>query len=245
MKFIQRNNQDTVLFISGMFAGHWIWDRCYSQISASDQLMIDEPLCAIDYNVESLSDKISDHLKHISNPITIVGNSLGSLVGLGVAARIPEKVSQVLISGSGGFGEVNLNIQLSTSKANSIATDLMNLICYDKSQINKEDTLQVASSFKHNLRNIIKLIRDSHSVNGKNYLLDVSCPINAIWGKNDIITPYSTVKPVLESLDIPCHIISDCGHSPMYERPNEFSKWVNRCLEEQRVLRGEAHRHVA
>jgi pimeloyl-ACP methyl ester carboxylesterase len=54
--------------------------------------------------------------------------------------------------------------------------------------------------------------------------------VSAIWGAQDVITPFDEIKPIFEKLDIPFKLIEGCGHSPMYERPEEFAEWVNQCL---------------
>lgn len=233
MKLIQYSNQHTLLFISGMFAGNWIWDRCHTQINNSHQLIIEEPLCAISNNVETLTDKIGEHLITCSTPVTIVGNSLGSLVGINLARRFPNKVKQVLISGSAGFGDVNLNVRLSRDKAENIARYLMNIICHDKSRVSEVDILKTAENFSQHLRNIVGLIRASNMANGEKLLQEVACPVRAIWGEKDVITPLEHVKPILERLNIPCDVVKNCGHSPMYERPQEFAQWIDKLLNQQ------------
>lgn len=230
MRLVHYKNDTPVLFISGMFAGSWIWDRTYKHITNSHKIMIQEPLCALGNNVDKLTTEIISYLNDLSAPVTIVGNSLGSLVGLNVACHAPSKVEQVLISGSAGFGKVNLDIRLSRGEAENISRHLMGLIFHDKKMIDEIGTLKTAESFSKNLRNIVGLIRDSNMIDGETLLSRVQCPVSAIWGGQDIITPFDEIEPIFEKLGIPFYLINGCGHSPMYEKPKEFAQWVNKCL---------------
>ncbi len=230
MNFIQSNNAKTVLFISGMFAGNWIWNRCHGNITDSFKLMIEEPLCAISNNIDELTTQICEHLDSIPEPVTIVGNSLGSFIGLRVAQHSPKKVKQVLISGSAGFGDVGLDVRLSRDKADEIAKYLMNLICHDKNMVSEEDTQKTADSFRNNLKNIVGLIRESNSADGEELLKSIKCPVHAVWGAQDIITPPNEVRSIFENLGLSFELLENCGHSPMYERPEEFADWVNQRL---------------
>jgi len=232
MKFIQYDNQKTVLFISGMFAGSWIWDRSRPQIINSNHLVVEESLAGISGRVNIIVQMISEKILNLHKPVVIVGNSLGSLVALEVAKRNPVNVDQVLISGSAGFGEVALDVKLNKHNADAIADKLTDLICFKKYMLAQEDKGRTAETFRNNLRNLVGLIRYSNATNGEHLLKEVQCPVKAIWGREDVITPLCQVEALFSRLNIPLSILDHCGHSPMYENPTDFATWVNSAIYE-------------
>lgn len=230
MKFIQYDNQKTVLFISGMFAGSWIWDRSRPQIN-SKHLVIEESLAGISGRVNTIVQMISEKILKLHKPVVIVGNSLGCLVALEVAKRNPINVEQVLISGSAGFGDVALDIRLNKHNADAIADKLTSQICFKKYMLAQEDKGRTAEAFRKNLLNVVGLIRYSKAIKGEELLKQVNCPVKAIWGREDEITPLWQVEALFSKLNIPLSIIDHCGHSPMYENPADFAAWVNSAID--------------
>lgn len=236
MKLIEHNHTKTLVFLSGMFAGDWIWKESYPHIQNSRLLLIEEPLCRIGDNIQVLASNIAEKIKHIPTPIILISNSLGGLVSMQIARLLPEKIERIMISGSGGFGETNLNIRLSRHKADQIADFLMNQICFDKNTIKNDDVAKVADSFKYNLPNIVKLIKGSHETKATDILPYVKCPIDAIWGSNDIITPLKLAEPTLKQHKANIAIVNKCGHSPMYEQPLRFAHWVNQTINHSELI---------
>lgn len=152
------------------------------------------------------------------------------MLSLAVAREIPDKIDQVLIAGTAGFGKVDLQIKLKPSRADVIANEIMSMVCHDQSMQSLSDNNSVANEFRYNMRKIIGLIRDSNAIDGEAMLKSVKCPIHAIWGEYDTITPVSTVEGIFTKLNIPLTVLEGCGHCPMYEQPMAFAAWVNECL---------------
>ena len=230
MTIYKYNNAKTLFFISGMFAGGWMWRKSHPQITNSEHWVLQEPLCAIDRSVNSLSDYLLKEIRKIEKPITLIGNSLGSFVALDIAAKAPDKVDGVVISGSAGFGQVNLNIKLSPHRSEQISEHLFDCIFYDKAKITAPEKQKTADIFKNNFKNILGLIRESNAVKAEELLPKVQCPVRAIWGRDDMITPYETAETVCRKFDIPVSVIDRCGHSPMFEQPERFAEKVNNLI---------------
>ncbi len=227
MKLIRYNNAKTLFFISGMFGGSWIWDDTHEKIPNSQHLLLEEPLCKIGSKIDSISTSIVEEISPLGSPVTLIGNSLGSLIALNVAKIAPSRVERVIISGSAGFGEVNLNFKLSPHNAYEIAKYLVELICHNQEKASDEVTQKTAESFKDNTRNIARLMRESNMTRANDILEKVRCPVNAIWGENDRITPIDSARSTFEKFNIPVKLISECGHSPMYEKPDDFAQLVS------------------
>ncbi|CAA0109975.1 2-hydroxy-6-oxo-6-phenylhexa-2,4-dienoate hydrolase [BD1-7 clade bacterium] len=230
MKINQYDNSRTLFYISGMFAGSWIWDETHPQIPNARHLLVDDALCNIGGNIEEISEKLIEVINELDTPVTLVGNSLGSLIALNIASKIGDKVEGVIISGSAGFGEVDLGITLDRHNPQGMADKLINLVCYDKDRVSEKALTKTAVSFDKNFRNIVRLIRESNSASAGDIMDKIKCPVHAIWGTDDIITPLDETVPVLERFGISPITISECGHSPMFERPDEFAAIINETL---------------
>ncbi len=232
MKVIPHDYQKSIFFISGMFAGSWIWDRCRSNILPSRQILIEDALCAISNNVDDLVKLSGQQLEQQQGKITLVGNSLGALVALLLAQKYPNKVEQVLISGSAGFCQPNLGMRFSRANALAIASKVTEKVCHKTDKLTEEDKIRTSVSFKQHLSNLVGLTRDSNAISGTDVLPQVNCPVKAIWGREDVITPLNAVQDTFNDFGVPLTIIDECGHSPMYENPDDFAKWVNQCIHE-------------
>lgn len=237
MNFLHYNNQQHVLFISGMFAGSWVWERSYKNILGHHWL-IEEPLMGISNKVDVLIEVIAQKLRDLPEPVTIVGNSLGGYLAMAMAEEVPEKVNQVLISGSAGFSKIDADIKdcLSKQLAEKLGNRLADLVCYDKTKATVEDRRRLANDTRSNLRNMLGLLRACKQIDATDLLKNISCPVKALWGEHDIIAPFEDAQNVLERFNVEYTIIKDCGHSPMHETPKEFAEWVNQCLLEQESL---------
>jgi pimeloyl-ACP methyl ester carboxylesterase len=238
MKLVHYKNDTPVLFISGMFAGSWTWDKCHEQIIGS-HILVEEPLMGISNKVEVLVDVIAERLQSLPSPVTVVGNSLGGYIALALAERVPEKVDQVLISGSAGFSKMHLDIKdcLSREGVPKLANRLADLIFYDRSKADLEHGDKFIADLQCYLRNMLGLFRGCNRIEASTLLPDIHCPIRALWGEFDMISPFSDAKITLENYGVDCTIVPDCGHSPMYESPDIFADWVNQCILENKSIR--------
>ncbi len=230
MKIMQYNNQQTLLFVSGMFGGDWVWSRCRKHIEDTNHLVMANPLCSLSSSFDHLIALILKEINSHHKKVTLVGSSLGGMLSLAIAKQFPEKIEQVLIAGTAGFDKVDLKITLHPRRADAIANEIMSIVCNDQSILTQHVLDSVAGEFKNNFKAIINLIRESDQIAGEAMLNSVSCPVYAIWGGKDIINPLSSVVDIFSRLNIPLTVIKDFGHCPMYEKPEAFAKWVNLCL---------------
>lgn len=231
MNITKYENTNTLFFVSGMFAGGWMWQEVIEKIpNASHSFIMDDALCQIGSSIKEISEEIVQELEKIDSPVTLVGNSLGSYICLYVATLVPHKINRVIISGSAGFGEISLPIRLSQYQSYAVAQKLIRLICFDKNKAAHNVINRTSDNFRLNFKNILKLIRESNSLKVDQLLLDIQCPIHAIWGRDDIITPVSNTIDTFSRFDISLNIINQCGHSPMFEKPDDFASLVNSYL---------------
>lgn len=226
-----RCNQKTVFFLSGMFAGGWIWDRMRRHLDDDATFhATTEPLCYLSDTIEGLCEEIQPQIDKIQGQVSLVGNSLGSLLGLRLAAGMPRKIDAVVISGSPGFGHFKVNLKVRKSDPYAMKQNLIELICHDNTRAEQADFDRIITSFSERFRNIIRLANQANKTDAEPLLSNVLCPIYAIWGRNDLMTPLERVQEALGRNSIETHVIDNCGHSPMYEQPGAFASTIRRCL---------------
>lgn len=220
--------QYEILFVSGMFAGGWIWSLTHPFVENSLQHVMDEPLCQVGGSIEEISQLVAREIETMEGQLTIVGNSLGSFIGLKIAQQLPERVKQVVISGCAGFGEVRLEGFRLWKDTDRVARRLAELIYHDQRKMIPGFVERVSQTFKDHYRSIIPLIRETNNGSYADEVLrDIRCPVHAIWGENDVITPLADTKSILSQFKIETHVIEECGHSPMLEKPGSFTDRLN------------------
>lgn len=223
-----------LFFISGMFAGGWIWRDVAAALKQYDQKVMDEPLCMLGTSLEALLENTKSQLsKYDNNSVVLIGNSLGSLVAMILALEMPEKIKGVVISGSAGFGPSNITNRVPRQRDEAWITEISSKICHNLSSIKKEDQETIADLFfnRQSLSRIIRLTRETNLFEAESLLDTLQCPLHVIWGENDVITPLSTREKYFQQRDIPINIIPNCGHSPGYEQNVAFVKSLQPFLE--------------
>ncbi|MBT7370694.1 MAG: hypothetical protein HN816_08615, partial [Gammaproteobacteria bacterium] len=121
------SNEKSIVYLSGMFAGGWIWERVVPLIAADTIRVIEQPLCEISNRLDDLSDHVVDQVMGIPGPVTLVSNSLGSYLALKTANLLPEKVERVVVSGAAGFADVDLGVRITPRKAREAAKSLVEM----------------------------------------------------------------------------------------------------------------------
>lgn len=228
MKLMKYDQSNQIFFISGMFAGSWTWERCRQGV-LGNHIFMQDPLMGISGDVFKIIDMLSAELRKLDKPVTLVGNSLGGHIALALAKHNPQNVEKVIISGCAGFSTLQLDIKdcLSRQKTLQLSQRLADLICHNKSKANEADRERMAKDLKAHFRNMLGLFKGCNLVSSADTLKDVQCEVKAIWGDQDIVSPYSDAADALNKHGVESIILKDTGHSPMYESPIEFANALN------------------
>jgi pimeloyl-ACP methyl ester carboxylesterase len=94
-------------------------------------------------------------------------------------------------------------------------------------------------------RQLLSLAKSAKHDNLRTELAGVRCRTLLVWGADDAITPLDVAEEFRACLpDASVALIARCGHAPMIERPEEFTRVVARFLE-RLGEEGLALRHAA
>ncbi|MEI3612717.1 alpha/beta fold hydrolase [Pseudogracilibacillus sp. SO30301A] len=220
-------------------------ENTISYFSRTDYTIIQqsEALAAYGGKISDLREQLLEFFNEsIDAKAVVVGNSMGGLLALELAALIPEKVEAIVASGAPGMGSMNLDIgppkKSNKEESKEWFRDLKKQLFVDPSCVS-EQQLESLSEFFSNRRsflNMIPLAKESDRYDATTILPKIECPVLLLWGDQDKVSPINPWENVPElNSKIEIEMIKDSGHSPMIEKPKEYWKSIEGFLKSTRI----------
>lgn len=188
--------------------------------------------------------EILDHLGMAR--ASIIGNSLGAIVGAGLAAKLPERVERLV--GIGGVGTtlfspgpaegMGLLMDFLAEPDKSALRRWLRAMVYDQTlvtdQLLEERWEQVtapgvidAMKNMYNPAAIARVSRGELSFE----LADVTSPALLFWGRDDRVSPVDmAIMPMRLMPDVEVHVLPNCGHWVMIEQKAAFERQAREFL---------------
>lgn len=167
---------------------------------------------------------------------TLIGNSLGGHIALTFAKDYPEMIESLVLAGSSGLYENTMGDTFPRRGDYSYIKTKTEEVFYDPKMATKE-LVDNVFSIANDRGSVIRLLAMAKSAIRHNMSKDIPkfepFPVCLIWGKQDSVTP-PRVANEFHSLfqHSELYWIDKCGHSPMWEHPEEFSSilksWLDR-----------------
>ena len=240
-----------VIFLqgSGPGASGWLNFRYNAQFFADNGFQViipdlpgfgdsDKPDC--DYTLDFFVETIIDFANQLDiNAFSLVGNSLGGAVALGLALAQPQRVSQIILMGCGGleekitYFEKMEGIQAMTKVplgspefTPAYLKEVLQLIVYDKKHITDE---LIEERFRILETQNASVFQRMAIPNLTDQLHKIDCPVLGFWGAQDKFCPISGAETlVTHTANCEMVTLSHCGHWVMIEYAELFNK---RCVE--------------
>jgi len=186
-----------------------------------------------------------------SEPITVVGHSMGGAVALRYANRYPEDVSQIAVLDVAGILQRTAFIKhsaidrmpvdrqfLSGVLLNYVIglQDLGNVIIEDLVKLpdptvwlgNSDFAWGAALGRYPNVNAALGLIEEDFS----SAIFEEKKPVSILWGTEDLVAPLRTGRVLAENLEYGrLDVIPGAGHVPMVSNPEEVSTWLMQSLQ--------------
>ena len=238
--FIDKGKGEVIILLHGLFGALSNWKSVVDFFSKNYRVIIPKiPLTDIDVkdaNLESLTKLVgkfitSNRLKNF----TLIGNSLGGHIGLMYTIQNPNKVKQLVLTGSSGLYENSFGGSFPKRGDYGYINERVNHTFYNPNILTKKYVDNIFNTLNDNAKclNIITIARSAQRNNLSKKLYRIKCPTYLIWGLNDTITPPSVAHQFNKLISkSKLKFIDKCCHAPMMERPQEFNKILKTFLDE-------------
>ncbi|WP_426493587.1 alpha/beta fold hydrolase [Hymenobacter sp. 102] len=235
-QYVDEGRGEVLLLLHGLFGALSNWQEVVAHFSPSYRVVIpllpiyDMPL--LKAGVPGLVSFVEDFLSEIglTQPCTVLGNSLGGHIALVYALQNPARVTRLVLTGSSGLFEDGMGGSFPKRGNYGFVQERVAYTFYDPAVATKELVDEVFNVTNSNARclRIISIARSAQRHNLAKDLHRVLVPTLLVWGLNDTITPpvvaheFNRLMPASE-----LRFLDHCGHAPMMERPQPFNQLLD------------------
>ena len=239
-------NTNPIIFVHGTGMDHTVWTLPVRHFlrKKKDVLAIDLPGHGNNKDkalssIPNIADYIFTFLdKNSISNFSIVGHSMGSLIGLEMASKQPERVNALSMIGTAFPMQVN-DALLDSAKNNSqIAIDILTFMGYSYSSRiggNKNPGIWMTESTKRLMQKSGKgvIYKDLKAcadfTDGLDKARRVKANVQLILGSNDYLTPKFKAQDLIQAFKNPVvEEIKGSGHSLMMEEPNKVLDYLKK-----------------
>jgi len=181
-------------------------------------------------SVKSLSDYLYKFMKHLNiKNAVLIGNSMGGHIGLIFAKEHPEMVDGLILTGSSGLYENAMGDSFPRRGDKDYIRKKTEEVFYDP-KVATDELVDNVFAIATNRISTLKLLGYARSAIRHNMAEDLpnfTMPVCLIWGEHDKVTPPKVAHEFHSLLpNSKLHWVPLCGHAPMWEHPEKFSKIV-------------------
>jgi pimeloyl-ACP methyl ester carboxylesterase len=257
IRFVEKGKGSPVILIHGLGASLEWWQLNIDRLSEGYRVIaLDflgfglsaKPSTA--FGLELASEFMRSFLDALALPhASLVGNSLGGLIALYAASRMPERVDKLVLVDNAGLGQkLSLLLRLgSVWPVGELALSLRNRLTvraflsrlvHDSKKVPPQliDCVLMMFGLPQSAKVCLQVLRTG--VNLKGIKKEIRCLLQEaasslphetliIWGAEDRITPLSQAhvgKELIRNSSL--RVIENCGHIPQVECPEEFNQAV-------------------
>lgn len=238
-QYVEEGSGEVLLLLHGLFGALSNWQDVINGFRSEYRVIIpllpiyDMPLTKA--GVPGLVNFVEDFVAELglTEPLTVLGNSLGGHVALVYTLHNPAHVTRLVLTGSSGLFENSMGSSFPKRGNYDFVQQRVAYTFYDPAIATKElvdEIFDVTNSNAKCLR-IISIARSAQRHNLSKELSTISVPVLLVWGLNDTITPPVVAHEFQRLLpNAELRFLDHCGHAPMMERPAEFNVLLRQFL---------------
>jgi pimeloyl-ACP methyl ester carboxylesterase len=235
-----------VVLLPALFVGDWLWDPLWSLLTTADwpAVRFREAASLVDRHTARSIGRLSDALaracrQHTAAPLVLCGDSLGALIALEFGRRYPGDVLGMAVSGAPGLDHaaalLGREVVSGARDPREIADRFLARLLYEPERLAIDpqryaeliDELATPASAASMLAGL-QAIR---GCDVRRLLPGVVMPKLFVWGRQDQITPVEPWRHVIRELPNARLVeLDNCGHAPMFERPDDFHRELSQLL---------------
>lgn len=240
-KYVEQGEGPVIVLLHGLFGALSNYKDVFDTFSDRYRVIIPllpiYTLPIINTNVKNLAKYLQDFMKFKKlDQVTLLGNSLGGHVALYYMTKHPEKVKNLVLTGSSGLYENTMGSSFPRREDKVFIKKKVAETFYDPIHATDE-LVEECYSIVNDRGQLIRILAIAKSAirhNMAKQIPKMDLPTLLIWGKNDTITP-PEVAEEFHSLfpNSELHWVDKCGHAAMMERPEEFNAILSPWLKKQ------------
>ncbi len=240
-KYVEQGDGPVIILLHGLFGALSNFNPLYDYFVNSYKVVT--PILPLydlpvrETNIENLVQYVKAFISYKGyQNITLMGNSLGGHVALLYAAEDQSQLNSMVLTGSSGLFESALGDTFPRRKDYDYIKAKTEYTFYDPNVASKElvdEVYEIVNSREKGLR-VISMAKSAIHNNMAEELQHIKIPSLLIWGIQDKITPAFVGEEFHQKLpNSELHMIDECGHAPMMEKPEEFNAILEVFLKQQ------------
>jgi 2-hydroxy-6-oxonona-2,4-dienedioate hydrolase len=237
--FVEAGEGHPLILLHGLMGGLSNFDKTVN-FFADKGYKVFVPVLPI-YDLPVLNTNLTTIAKYVvkfieektTEPVTLVGNSMGGHIGLILTLARPDLVQNLVLTGSSGLYERTFGDSFPRKSDKEYIRKKTEEVFYDPIVATQELVDEVFSVVNDRMKGIktVMLARSAIKHNMMNDLPKINTPVCLIWGKQDNVTPPDVAVDMNKFLpNSSLYWIEECGHAAMMEKPDEFNeilyKWL-------------------
>ena len=235
-----------VALLPALFVGDWLWDPVWTALTEAGWPVVRfrEAASFIDRHtarsIGRLADSLLRAIRSVTDaPLVVCGDSLGAVIAIEFGRAYPGQVTGLVVSGAPGLDNVASarlrSVIVGAHEPREIADRFFALLVHEPQRLNIDmeryaelvERLATVDSGAAMLAGL-QAIR-SYDVRGT--IGELAMPQLFVWGRQDQITPVEPWRDLVDSLPHARLVEFDqCGHGPMFERPDDFYRELSHLL---------------
>lgn len=232
--YIDTGDGPVVILLHGLFGKLAMWKPAIETLRKNFRVIVPRlpifELPADRTNISHLSDLLHEFIESYRlRDVNLVGHAIGGQVALCYAHDHPRNVSRIVLSGSNGLFE-STDFQAATSAEVSDYNYVDEHVrsAFYNSEGAPEGLVDEIYATVQNVtkrQNISSLIQSSRQSSVEMFLNKLDHRVMLLWGLEDKITPPEVAlhfHDFLQNSEV--RFIEKCGHLPMIEEPEIFTK---------------------
>ena len=231
--FIEAGEGHPLILLHGLMGGLSNFDKTVN-FFADKGYKVFVPVLPI-YDLPVLNTNLTTIAKYVvkfieektTEPVTLVGNSMGGHIGLILTLARPDLVQNLVLTGSSGLYERTFGDSFPRKSDKEYIRKKTEEVFYDPNVATQELVDEVFSVVNDRMKGIktVMLARSAIKHNMMNDLPKINTPVCLIWGKQDNVTPPDVAVDMNKFLpNSSLYWIEECGPAAMMEKPDEFNE---------------------
>jgi pimeloyl-ACP methyl ester carboxylesterase len=232
----------SAVILPTLWSGTWIWREQRSAFAAAVPNVLEIDDAVVNWPIHPTLDAAEayclEKMAGMPLPIVLAGASLGALLAVRLALRLPDLFSSVIVSGCPGLGSnetlargLGGRFTLTFDEAKQARAAILS----DVSRVTDDELRATVAAVanRQGVRHGARFVRTLRGYDTEADLRRLSVFATLIWGSDDQLAPLSPWRALVDDCpSLKLRVIDGVGHVPMLEAPAAFNQILREVLHE-------------